>query len=84
MDLNLISKKNFYMKILNVNQKPQFGKELENMYSYTCMHMYVQKKTMKCGFLVFIKSFYYNNTIQCRLGSSGEDFATVLLACLGC
>lgn len=44
MDLNLISKKNFYMKILNVNQKPQFGKELENMYSYTCMHMYVQKK----------------------------------------
>lgn len=38
----LLVKKNFYMKILYVNQKPQFGKELENMYSYTCMHMYVQ------------------------------------------
>lgn len=80
------------MKIY-VNQKPQFGKELENMYSYTCMHIYIyneldcpkpKKKTMKCGLLVFIKSFYYNNTIQCRVGSSGEDFATVLLACLGC
>lgn len=79
------------MKILYVNQKPQFGKELENMYfTHACICMYneldcpKQKKTMKCGFLVFIKSFYYNNTIQCRLGSSGEDFATVLLACLSC
>lgn len=42
------------MKILNVNQKPQFGKELENMYSYTCMHMYVQKKNYE----VWIPGFH--------------------------
>lgn len=80
------------MKILYVIKSLNLERNLEYslyMHAYICTMNSIapnkQKKTMKYGFLVFIQSFYnYNNTIPFRLGSSGEDFATVLLACLRC